>query len=122
MALTYDSSQVNNLTINGSQQPGSLYVLNGGLNAFDSDGNQTIYAGKVPFTGTVSLSAFKITSASFPGWLPCDGGEYSCTDYPDLYTAIGNTFGSSNVNVTFKVPSITSGIPVSAGCYYIIKT
>jgi len=113
------SNQVNNLTINGSQQPGSLYVLNGGLYAYDANGNQTINAGKVPFPGTIILAAFAVTSASFLGWLPCNGGEYSCTDYSDLYLAIGNTFGSSNVGITFKVPLISD---VTTNVHYIIKT
>ena len=68
MALTYDSSQVNNLTINGSQQPGSLYVLNGGLNAFDSHGNQTITNGKVPLPGTIILVGFTVNSSNFKGF------------------------------------------------------
>ena len=117
--MAYTTNQVANLTINGPQQPGNLYALNGALNAYDVNGAQTIKNGKVPFPGTIILAAFTVTSVSFKGWLPCNGGEYSCTDYADLYAAIGNTFGSSNQGVTFKVPNISN---LTTGVQYIIKT
>ena len=37
------------------------------------------------------------------GWLLCDGTSYSTTDYPDLFTVIGYTFGGSNSQ--FNVPN-----------------
>lgn len=39
------------------------------------------------------------------GYLICDGKEYPCCVYPDLYKAIGNTFGGIN-NHTFCVPDL----------------
>lgn len=30
------------------------------------------------------------------GWLPCDGSEYLKSDYPELYTAIGDLWGVNN--------------------------
>lgn len=116
--MSTTSNQVNNLTINGPQQPGNLYVLNGGLYAYDSQGKQTIKAGKTPPVGTIILAAFTVTASSFPGWLPCNGGEYSITDYADLFAVIGYTFGTSNTN-TFKVPSISD---LTTNVKYIIKT
>lgn len=39
------------------------------------------------------------------GYLVCDGSEYPCCVYPDLYKAIGNTFGGIE-NRTFCVPDL----------------
>jgi hypothetical protein len=36
------------------------------------------------------------------GWLPCDGTAYSRSEYPDLASAIGNSFGVSGA--LFRVP------------------
>lgn len=38
-------------------------------------------------------------------WLPCDGHEYNVEDYPDLYTAIGITYGGV-AGSTFCVPDL----------------
>lgn len=38
-------------------------------------------------------------------WLECDGSSVSSIDYPDLYEAIGNTFGGDSSN--FKLPDIS---------------
>lgn len=39
------------------------------------------------------------------GYLVCDGSEYLCCVYPDLYKAIGNMFGGTE-NRTFCVPDL----------------
>ena len=39
------------------------------------------------------------------GYLICDGKEYPCCVYPDLYKAIGNTFGGEKDH-TFCVPDL----------------
>lgn len=31
----------------------------------------------------------------FPGWIECDGRELSAVDFPDLWDAIGNTYGGN---------------------------
>lgn len=47
------------------------------------------------------------TTASAPtGWLLCDGGEYSRTDYADLFTLIGVVYGNGNGTTTFNVPDL----------------
>ena len=118
MGLTYNSTQVNNLTINSANQPGSLYVLNGALNAFDANGVQTITNGLPIPVGTIFITALPVPPI---GYVFCDGKEYSNADLPNLYNAIGTVFGSTT-STSFKVPNITTGSPVTAGCYYIIKT
>jgi microcystin-dependent protein len=39
------------------------------------------------------------------GWLLCDGATYNQADYPELYTAIGTTWGTGGAG-TFNVPDL----------------
>ena len=39
-------------------------------------------------------------------WLVCDGSEVSRTDYSELFSAIGTTFGVGDGNTTFNLPNI----------------
>lgn len=64
-------------------------------------------------TADVSLrGAFCPTGAIFPfagvsvptGWLYCDGSTVSRTTYANLYSIIGNAFGSGNGTTTFNIP------------------
>jgi len=56
-------SNVNNQTIGSPDQPGKLVVLNGQLDVYDANGNQTIADGQVISTGTV-LGFVSLTSDS----------------------------------------------------------
>ncbi len=40
------------------------------------------------------------------GFLLCDGSEISKTDYADLYTVIGNKFGTATDSTKFKLPDL----------------
>ncbi len=51
-----------------------------------------------PFSGTGSPATGE--------WIPCDGASYSTALYPDLFAAIGYTYGGSGA--TFNVPNETS--------------
>lgn len=65
------------------------------------------------FSGIVQ--AFAGTVDKVPeGWLLCDGAEYSIAAYPDLYSAIGNTYGGTTGS-TFMVPDYRECVPVGAG-------
>ena len=44
------------------------------------------------------------------GWLLCNGAAVSTTTYPDLFAAIGYTYGGSGT--TFKLPSLKTRVPV----------
>lgn len=44
------------------------------------------------------------------GWLLCDGASYAATDYPDLFAAIGYTYGGSGAN--FNVPNLKGRVVV----------
>ena len=51
--------------------------------------------------GTIQAFAFE----NIPqGWLICDGHSFKIDEYPELYNAIGNTFGGEGTE--FKVPDI----------------
>jgi hypothetical protein len=51
------------------------------------------------------------------GWLLCDGTAYTLTAYPNLYAAIGNTYGG-NPSVTFAVPNLSSSLEIGTGGTY----
>jgi len=43
------------------------------------------------------------------GFLFCDGSAVSRTMYPDLFAAIGTTYGSGDGSTTFNLPDLTNG-------------
>ena len=45
-------------------------------------------------------------------WLFCNGQAVSRTDYPDLFKAIGTTYGSGDGSTTFNVPDFIGRVPV----------
>ena len=52
-------------------------------------------------------SIIPYASTTLPkGFLLCDGSEISKTDYADLYTVIGDTFGTATDNTKFKLPDL----------------
>lgn len=53
------------------------------------------------------IAPFASTSVPI-GWLVCDGATYSQSTYPNLYIAIGKTFGTTNPSQNFKVPDLRS--------------
>ena len=46
------------------------------------------------------------------GWLLCDGSEVSKTDYPYLYSSIGDLWGTPNSSSNFKLPNLAGNVPV----------
>lgn len=59
-----------------------------------------------------SLQAFAGANAP-TGWLLCDGTSYSTSLYPDLFSALGYTYGGSGSN--FNVPDLRGRMPIGAG-------
>lgn len=50
-----------------------------------------------------------------PGnWLPCDGASLLRTDYPELFTALGTTYGAAD-GTHFNVPDMRGRVPVGTG-------
>lgn len=42
-----------------------------------------------------------------PGWLRCDGSVYQTNDFPELFAAIGRSWGRVENPTTFRVPQLT---------------
>ena len=74
--------------------------------------NDITFAGKITTTSNIEgpgglPSGMIIHSAAATvqvGWLECDGASYSATTYPELFAAIGTTYGGSAGN--FNVPDL----------------
>jgi len=49
------------------------------------------------------------------GWLLCDGSEVLKADYPLLYAAIGDAWGTASANTKFKLPDLKGRFPVGVG-------
>ena len=56
-----------------------------------------------------------ISSNAPSGWLLCDGTEVLISTYNNLYKIIGNTYGVTSNNNTFKLPDFRGRVPVGAG-------
>lgn len=52
------------------------------------------------------------------GYLPCDGSGFSTTDYPELFSVIGYSFGGSSG--TFNTPNLINRVPVGDSGFYTI--
>lgn len=65
--------------------------------------------------GTINIYA----GASAPdGWLLCDGSSVSASTYPDLYAAIGTTYGGTSSS--FMLPNLCDNVAVGAGSLYTL--
>lgn len=62
--------------------------------------------------GTVIMRASSDTPS---GYLPCDGAAVSRTEYLELFTEIGTTFGVGDGSTTFNVPNCQCVSPIGAG-------
>lgn len=54
------------------------------------------------------------------GYLVCDGSAVSRTDYADLFTVIGTTYGSGDGSTTFNLPDLTGKVAMGASSTYTI--
>lgn len=59
--------------------------------------------------GTIVLHG---ASGSVSGWLECDGGEVSRSQYAELYGVVGDSFGDGNGTTTFNLPNLRGRVPV----------
>jgi len=56
-----------------------------------------------PPVGSVIMHA---ASTAPSGWLECDGSTVNRSTYPDLFNAIGSTFGAGDGSTTFGLPDL----------------
>lgn len=56
------------------------------------------------------------------GYLLCDGSFYRTDEYPELFNALGFTYGESGsgVNLMFAVPNLATRVPVGVGSGYAL--
>lgn len=54
-------------------------------------------------------------SSAPTGYLLCEGGEISRTQYKPLFDVIGTTYGSGNGSTTFNLPDLREAYPVGIG-------
>jgi len=72
---------------------------------------------------TGMITAFG-TSTNLPsGFLPCLGNSYQITNYTNLYSVIGGTYGTASPGY-FRTPNLSTATSIPTGGYltYIIKT
>lgn len=60
------------------------------------------------------IVTFAGASSPSPNWLACDGTSLLRTDYPDLFTVIGVTYGSVD-GTHFNLPNLIGRVGVGAG-------
>lgn len=70
--------------------------------AYDSGGAELSRSVTDLPVGTVVGNA---RSSAPTGWLNCDGSAISRTGYPDLYSAIGTSYGTGDGSTTFNLPN-----------------
>jgi len=77
------------------------------LAALDASGNLKDSGGSIvsvaPPVGSVTMYA---ASSAPDGWLECDGSNVNRATFPNLFNAIGITFGSGDGSTTFGLPDL----------------
>lgn len=56
------------------------------------------------------------------GYLLCDGSAVSRTDYADLFTAIGTTYGSGDGSTTFNLPDLSGRVVLGVSQSHALGT
>ena len=78
-------------------------------NSFQLDGNIDI-KGITTTPSMVGMISWFFRKNPPPGWLVCDGGEYTKAMYPDLSNCIGNTYNNDDIllsDISFNVPDLS---------------
>lgn len=87
--------------------------------AWDGTNFQLLSYNSPPVTDAATLQGHTAASLAPPGikgeffmptapsgWLPCDGRTVLRTQYPDLFAAIGTTWGAGDNMTTFQLPEV----------------
>lgn len=116
---TYFVFTVNPLAANGSQVTATdEVIISYSLAGLDAIPVNNIVAGEVANAGVGLVPVGTIipwagkASGSLPnGWLLCDGSYKLKTDYPTLFSVIGNVYDIATNVLAFAVPDLMDSIP-----------
>lgn len=75
----------------------------------NEDGNFAINYNFVNPTGAIICFAGQVVPT---GWFLCDGSEISKSEYPKLFSLIGNTYGTPVNSSNFVLPNLQQRIPL----------
>jgi Phage Tail Collar Domain len=88
-------------------------LLSGGAGFREHDEPETPPISPIPpaFVGEIRAVSFQPDSPGFTslkayGWAECDGSVLNAADYPELSKVLGNTWGTTNIGATFKIPDL----------------
>lgn len=99
---TSNITTANITTANITNQNGTLFSQNPSITI-----NNKNYQVGFRVVGEIKML---LTNTTVPNYLNCDGGSYSTTAYPSLFSAIGYAYGGSGS--TFNVPNFGSHFPI----------
>jgi microcystin-dependent protein len=86
---------------------GNVTVNNTGVRSINGQTGDLVFGTFVP-PGAVFMFAMPTAPA---GYLPCDGSAVSRATFPQLFAAIGTTFGAGNGTTTFNIPDMRAMFP-----------
>lgn len=72
------------------------------------------FVAQYPIVPTGSISPFAGGPLAPSGWLMCEGQEVRQSDYPELYTVVGDLYGSATSG-WFRLPDFRGRSPVGTG-------
>jgi len=68
----------------------------------------------LPVGMVVPFAGYQYSQTEPYGWLLCDGGAVSRTDYPLLFASLGTRYGAGNGTTTFNLPNLINRYPHGA--------
>jgi microcystin-dependent protein len=83
--------------------------MNSFINITNENGNFIINQQYINPIGTIVCFAGQTVPL---GWILCDGSEISKSEYPDLFSVIGNTYGTPTNSSNFILPNLQQRIPL----------
>lgn len=64
------------------------------------------------YVGEIRLFAYDFAPE---GWLPADGSKLSVSEYGELFTLIGHTYGKADNGASFYLPDLRGRVPFGTG-------
>jgi len=85
------------------------------LTIYRSDGIKKAAQRQLVGDAPAGVIAAYAGSAIPTDWLPCDGRAVGRTAYPDLFNAIGTTWGTGDGSTTFNIPNLQNRMLYGSG-------